>query len=144
MRKRASAHLRKSTLYFNPLSQTVLSAWIGKPPYLKVGIMESDNEINVMVLAVLEESTEGIPYPKTFDGLFEPILTLAGVKSYRTFMKGASCCELAEENGVITITPTRNQGANGFTHLNDLSIEVSLSETKNIAKKLREAFDRCK
>jgi len=145
MRKCAGVHLRKNTLFWNSQSQTVLSAWIGSPPYLKVNIAESDEKINTMVLEVLNASTQGVPYPKTFDGLFEPILALAETKSYRTFMKGASCCELEldKENDVITIIPTHNEGSNGFSHLNDLAIEFSLNEKKRIAEKLREAFDLC-
>lgn len=143
MKKRASVHLRKNILYFSSSSQTVLSAWIGSPPYIKADFSEKDDNINKIVLDVLNASKQGVPYPKTFNGLFEPVLTLAGVKSYRTFMKGAFCCELEEENGMVTITPTQNEGGNGFSHLNDASIKLCSEEKDNIAQKLRVAFGLC-
>ena len=144
MMKCATAYLRKNIIYLNSSSKTKVGAWIGTPPFLKVNNTESSNGISEQVIDALNGSKQQVDHPKEFGSLFKPVLELAGVKSYSTFVRNTHCCELCEEDGVITITPTVNRGNEGFDHLNDQSVKVSLHRSKDIATGLIEAFDKCK
>ena len=62
---------------------------------------------------------EDVPHPKSFTNLFDPVLDLAGVKSFGTFVKAAKCVEVeTNDDATVTLIPTRNEGVdNGFAPL---------------------------
>ena len=77
-------------------------------------------ELGQAVQKCLAASREGVPHPDRFTDLFNPILSLAGVKSFGVFMKSAKCVEVELDAAIVTLIPTRNAGVeNGFSPLLD-------------------------
>ena len=142
MMKCATAYLRKGEVFLNSSSKTSVGAWVCTSPYLIVDSHDVE-QLGRAVIEVINGSLDGIPHPTEFTSLTKPILEMAGVKSWGAFVKGAHCCEISESNDVITITPTINQGKNGFDHINDKSLNINLSTVKKIGDELIEAFSYC-
>jgi hypothetical protein len=88
---------------------------------------EDADEVGRSIRECLAASREGVPHPKSFTNLFDPVLDLAGVKSLGTFVKSAKCVEVETSDGaVVTLIPTRNGGVDdGFAPLPNKS-EVAL------------------
>jgi hypothetical protein len=112
--KRATVYERRGELFFHSLSKTTAGVWILTSPYLKAR-SDDDEGIASNTLAVLDASVEGIAHPTKWTGLFDPILKMAGVKSWNTFAKSARCIEAEEHGETISVVPTRNLGVDeGF------------------------------
>lgn len=69
-----------------------------------------DERLGAAARAAIEGSRQGVPHPATWKGLFDPVLRLAGVKSWATFVKGARLVRLEQEVGEVRLMPTRNVG----------------------------------
>lgn len=125
--KAATIYERKGKLFVHSSSKTVAGLWVISRPVLAT---EKDDIalLGRSVKECLAASHECIPHPASFKNLFDPVLALAGVKSFRTFIKSAKCVEVeASDSAILILIPTRNEGAeNGFVHLPDRT-EATLS-----------------
>jgi hypothetical protein len=75
-------------------------------------------ELGQSLRECLAVSSEGVPQPKSFTNLFDPVLNLADVRSSNTFVKSAKCVEVELEGETAALIPTRNEGAeDGFAPL---------------------------
>lgn len=110
--KAATIYEREGRLFFHSSSKTDAGVWVINGPFL-VADKEHVDEVGRAVRACLEGSSNGVPHPKSFaTNLFEPVLNLAGVKSWGTFVKAAKCVEVETSNDTVaTLIPTRNEGA---------------------------------
>ena len=116
--KATSIYERNDKLYIHSLSKTTAGFWVINAPIVTAS-KENFDEIGRSIRECLAASREGVPNPISFTSLFEPVLTLSGVKSFATFVKQAKCVEIEMINdGAVTLIPTRNGGAeDGFTPL---------------------------
>jgi hypothetical protein len=110
--KAASIYGRGNKIYVHSSSKTTAGVWVMDAPVLVVE--EGDaRELGQSLRECLAASSEGIPHPKSFTNLSDLMLSLAGVKSYRTFAKSAKCVEVEMNGETATFIPTRNEGAEG-------------------------------
>jgi hypothetical protein len=116
--KAATIYERKGKLYVHSSSKTTAGVWVINAPVLAID-KEDTGEVGRALRACLEASREGVPHPKSFTNLFDPVLDLASVKSFGTFVKSAKCVELeTSDDATVTLIPTRNEGVDdGFAPL---------------------------
>ncbi|MDH2240278.1 hypothetical protein N5K27_28695 [Pigmentiphaga sp. GD03639] len=116
--KAATIYERKDKLYFHSSSKTTAGVWVITAPVLAVD-KENTGEVGRALRECLAASREGVSHPKSFTDLFHPVLELAGVKSFSTFVKSAKCIEVETSDDVtVTLIPTRNDGVDdGFAPL---------------------------
>jgi hypothetical protein len=97
------------------------------------------------IFEALDASHEAVPHPTNWNGLLSPLLELAGVKSWATFMRSAKCLNVEAEDERLTIIPQRNLGPKeGYESLSEKTIEFPLgSRPEEIGAALEEAFARC-
>ena len=141
MTKKAAAFERSGKVFLHPYSRTVQEFWVFSSPVTVTNW--SDEELGNALLATLDQSRAGVPHPSSWEGLTAPLLRAAAVKSFGTFVTGASAVEVLSENEVIKLVPTRNGGkGNAFQHLTAKAIR-SGSEPQELKRMLRRAFDLC-
>ena len=97
-------------------------------------------------LSVLSRSGRIIPHPTEWTSVDEDnaILEAAGIKRWNTFRKGASylSVSLREE---LSLTPTVNEGGQGFAHLPDQAIRLPVNATAlEIGEAVQRALGRCR
>jgi hypothetical protein len=116
--KAATIYERKGKLYVHSSSKTTAGVWVINAPAL---IVDKANvgELGHAIRECLAASREGVSHPSSLANLFDPVLDLAGVRSFGTFVKLAKCVEVETNDGVTaTLIPTRNEGADdGFAPL---------------------------
>ncbi len=117
----ATIYLRDNIFFIHSSSKTEAGFWILSEPAIKIEAEFSMDALEKAVVSALRASKENAYQPKSFDGVFQPILRLAAVRSWSIFAKNAKCVEVEEENGVITLIPTKNLGIQaGFEPLQHL------------------------
>lgn len=145
--KSASVYQRRDGTYFHSSSQTTAGVWIATAPFLKVELGRKQTALGEAALVVLNASQESIPHPKPekWSGIFAPMLELAGVKSWATFMSNAACLSLEAESGRLKIIPKRNLGPKeGFESVPENAVELLLeSSPDQIGTAIEEALTRC-
>lgn len=116
--KAATIYERNGKLYVHSSSKTITGVWVINALVLAVD-KEDVGEIGRSIRECLAVSREGVPHPKSFTNLFDPVLDLAGVKSFGTFVKSVKCVEVEmSDDGGVTLIPTRNEGVDdGFAPL---------------------------
>lgn len=116
--KVATIYERKGKLYLHSSSKTTAGVWVINAPVLAVD-KEDAGEVGRSIKECLAASGEGVPHPRSFTNLFDPVLDLAGVKSFGTFVKSAKCVGVEMSDGAsVMLVPTRNEGfQGGFTPL---------------------------
>ena len=113
--KQATAYKRKAQLFVHSSSRTTAGVWILGEPCIRLDEACSDLEFGTAVKAALDASSSDVPHPRSWAGLLDPLLKLAGVKSWSAFAKTASCVEIEEDGGKVSIIPTKNLGVrDGF------------------------------
>jgi hypothetical protein len=93
----------------------------------------------------LEASRHNIPHPTSCDGLFEPLLELAGVKSWGKFMKGSLCLGIGDDGEWLSFEPTKNQGPRrGCTWLGEKNFRIPHGSTaEEIGNAVQRAIELC-
>lgn len=90
---------------------------------------EDLDEAGRAIRTCLEASSLDVAPPRSFSGVFDPVLELAEARSYNAFVKSAKCCEIELQDEVMTFLPTRNEGAEeGFVPLGTKVDVPSLSD----------------
>jgi hypothetical protein len=116
--KAATIYEHKGKLYVHSSSKTTAGVWVINAPALTADKANA-SELGRAIRECLAASREGVPHPSSFANLFDPVLGLAGVSSFGTFVKSAKCVEVETSDDVTaTLIPTRNEGVyDGFTPL---------------------------
>jgi hypothetical protein len=115
--KAATLYERGNEIIVHSSSETTAGVWVLSAPVLKV---EKDDTVGIgrAIRECLGSSSRGVPHPKTFSGLFDPVLALAGVRFFGDFMKSSKCVQAEMHDGMVTLIPTRNEGPHeGFVPL---------------------------
>jgi hypothetical protein len=98
------------------------------------------NDLGGAVRSALDRSRTDIPHPTSWTGLLDPLLELAGVKSWSTFAKSALCAEVEEEGGLASVVPTDNLGASGgFQPDPSRATPSEASDLESLGAKVRHA-----
>jgi len=115
--KVATLYERRSGLYVHSSSKTTSGVWIVGAPVLNAK-KDDVGQLGNAIRQCLEASSEGVPHPKSFANISDPLLALAGVKSFNAFAKSAKCVEIEMVGETVTMIPTRNGGGDeGFVPL---------------------------
>lgn len=119
----ATIYQRNNIFFIHASSKTEAGFWILSEPAIKIEAESSPEVLEQAIASALKASKENIDQPKSFDGIFEPILRLAGVRSWSIFAKNAKCVEVEEGREIITLIPTKNLGIKaGFEPLQHLKM----------------------
>ncbi len=139
----AKAYRRSGKWIFHSDCQTTAGVWIASPPFLSSG--EIPGELGACVSQTLNGSMEGVPHPTEWGKLFSPVLELAGVKTWPTFVKGALLVGIEMEGDAITLTPHCNEGPKeGFDPLESQAVTLAASATPGeIGEALLKAAAAC-
>ena len=112
--KAATAYLRGEKIFLHSSSKTTAGVWVLSMP---VVVVEKGNlgDIGRLILDSLNASQDNVPHPKSWTNIFDPVLQLAGIKSWNAFAKSAKCVEIESDGERIFVIPTKNKGADdGF------------------------------
>lgn len=108
--KGATVYERGGVLFLSPSSLTTAGVWIGTEPLLSLQPGSSPSALGEAIITVLNASRDVVPHPTDWGGLIKPLLELAGVKSWATFIKKARCVSLRLDGDQLRLIPHRNLG----------------------------------
>ncbi len=115
MAKQATVYLRKSQYLIHAMSQTTAGVWILSEPCTALASTQSDRELGTAVGAALDASRTGVPHPTEWKGVFDPMLRLAGVKTWNAFATGAASADVEHDGVRIAVVPaTIERPRDGF------------------------------
>ena len=69
-----------------------------------------DRALQHAIRSALDASRTNIPHLRVWKGILDPLLSLAGVKSWTALSRRATCIEVEEEGPRIVLVPTKNLG----------------------------------
>lgn len=140
--KSADAYLRSGgRVYIRAISETVAGVGISSgPPF--VAALDKPEDIASALQEALQYSKPGVPHPsrEKLNHIFDPVLAIAGVGSWRTFSKGARCVDIRVEGDSVRLIPTRNLWPRGFEELLERGRVIALSSSE-LGNAVIEAFD---
>lgn len=139
--KKATAYLRNEMIFMHSLSETTAGVWILSEPVLTAA---KNNSVSIgkNVYAALNNSRSKVPHPTSWKGIFDPVLTLAGVKTYKAFMINCKCVEIEFDGRQVSFLPMKNLGSSGgFERLNIKSVQVSIDEINQNGNHLISTFE---
>lgn len=139
----SAAYLFKEKIFLHSESQTIHGLWILSEPIIKV---EKDDleALGQSIQSVITGSKPGVAHPTSWKGVFDPMLKVAGVKTYSAFAKGAKCVDLEYDGTTLKMIPTINLGSkDGFEQLNDKMQPVPFNDKTELAHTLIRSFDLC-
>jgi hypothetical protein len=138
--RRATIYFRNGSLFVHASSRSTDGVWVASEPFLKVEASANDVDLGGAVRGALDCSRTDIPHPTSWTGLLDPLLALAGVKSWSTFAKSALCAEVEEEGGLASVVPTDNLGARGgFQPDPSRATPSEASDLESLGAKVRHA-----
>jgi hypothetical protein len=111
--KLATVFFSKKKVIIHSSSKTDKGAWIITKPVFVVESIDAHKDIGQAVIDALEHSQLNVPHPTSWQGLFDPVLQAAKVKSMNAFMKQAKCIEVELSDASLDIFPNNNLGAEG-------------------------------
>ena len=128
--KSATVYKRGNALYFQSSSKTTAGVWIATAPFFKIEIDVTSSAKGEAILQALHASQEGVPHPTNWAGILTPLLELAGVKSWATFMKNATYVGLKSDGTQLKLIPYRNLGSkDGFEPVPTEAVDLSCQAT---------------
>jgi hypothetical protein len=119
----ASVYKRKDGWYLHADSRSN-GAWVATPPFLKLPLDAPLESLGEAVKTAIDASRGDVPFPTDWEPVFQPVLDLAGVKSWTTFARGAKYMGAMLKNSIFTFLPYRQDRGN-FSPLEDLAFDVS-------------------
>lgn len=143
--KSAGIYERKGSLYLIASLQTDSGLWIKSGPCTVLETATSAAVLGEAILEALGRSGAIIPHPSDWKSVVDdsPVLQAAGVKSWRTFRKRARYLSIALYDEFM-LTPTANQGSQGFAHQPDAMLSLPPSATADeLGEAVKRAFASC-
>jgi hypothetical protein len=130
--QKATMYKRRGRFFLHASSRTTEGVWILTAPCLRFDEDCNDDEIGAGIRTTLNASQTGVAHPRTWTGLVDPLLGLAGVKSWSTLAKAARSVAIEEEGTAVLFIPTRNLGVEHGFEANPASALVV--ESPNISQ----------
>jgi hypothetical protein len=111
----ATAYLRGSVVVTHSASQTTAGVWIASDPVSRCDAANSDC-VGRAVIDALAASESGVPHPslEEMSRLFNPVLRVAEVSTWRTFAARAKCVQISSDGVRAILRPMTNRGKDGF------------------------------
>lgn len=145
-KKSAGIYERKGSLYITSSLRTEDGLWIQDGPCTKLDSTATTVAIGDAVLEALSRSGRIIPHPTEWKSVDEDnaILETAGIKRWSTFRKRSRYLSVALLDE-LTLTPTANEGSQGFAHLpNDTLCLAAASTAHEIGEAVQRALLLCR
>ena len=140
--KRAAAYCRAGRVFVHSQSQTKDGFWILAEPVLACDGGDTA-AIGQCILEALRGSKHGVRTPDWRTDIANPLLQLAGIKSYNAFAKTAKSVGIELEDGHVRIIPSRNGGPRtGFVQIAEKTREATVDPSE-LGRELMAAFDDC-
>lgn len=119
--KSISVYQRKKFLYFCAPVYTEQGVGMLTGPCIKLPVSSSTtSDLGEAALESLAQSGAIAPHPTDTDALPpSPVLAAAGVKSWSTFSRGATCLGLTLLDSELRLVPTRREQGMNFMPLDD-------------------------
>jgi hypothetical protein len=126
MMKSTIAYKKGDVYYIHSSSKTTAGVWIATAPFIKIDINSEPSTKGEAVLQSLNASQNAVPHPTNWVGIISPLLELAGVKSWATFMRHAKCLNVEADGERLRLIPNRNLGSKeGFEPFPEKAVELS-------------------
>jgi hypothetical protein len=126
----AVIYRRHDGFYIHSESKTTAGVWMASEPFLKVELNASAVEKGKALLEALNASKESVPHPADWDKVFQPMLDLARVDDWSSFMRRAGCVTADAESDQIIFVPHRNVGENeGHVPKRDQMVELPINSS---------------
>lgn len=122
--KRISVYLRNGGLFVHPQAHTRNGLWILEKPVFTLVAGATESEKESLCLRALSLSRRDVRDPEPSENISTPLLEVAGVRSWRTFMKGVKLCEVEETGSEFVFLPYKTVGS-GFEPINDRQVRIS-------------------
>lgn len=141
----ASLYERRGTFYTTAQAKTVNWLHVISPPFVRLEANCDDEVLGKTLLEALAAWREEVPDPPINDDAFGPVLELAGLKSYQTFLHTAKYVRVKGDTNGIAMIPTRNGGIReGFHSLVEDALTIEEKEPKEVGIAARLALSRAK
>lgn len=146
--KSATVYKKKDGLYLHSYSPTTVGVRISTPPFIRIRLDDTAESKSAAVRSVLEAAmARTVPHPaqEEWDGVFAPMLSLAGVKTLTEFERDARCCGLESDEGQLRIIPHQKLGRKrNYEGLTAETVTLPIASSPDeIAEALEEGFRRC-
>ncbi len=145
--KAISIYQRRGFLYPCPYARTVHGVSVLIGPCVKLSVASATaTELGAAAFESLNQAGEVVPHPEDWDELPpSAILQAAGVKSWRTFSKGARTIDLDLMETEFVLTPMRQEGRLDFIPLNDQKLHLPRDCTAEaLGEAITRALARCR
>jgi len=138
--KLATAYMKDGRIFLHASCKTTAGVWILCRPVL-VWDRSDSGSLGEMIFDVLDGSQENVPHPKQWKGGFDPVMQLAGVKSWSSFARSAKCVGIEFATNRVSFVPTKNLGArDGFEPI-EAKRRTSSPVKDDVGAALLRAFD---
>jgi hypothetical protein len=142
---KARIDLRKKILFINPLSKTTTGVFVseGDPVTLAEGCPKKLK--GEAAIDALQRSRESVPHPKNWKAFGASRRAAAGVKSWRSYVRGTRCLLLEVEGDLLKILPSDNLGAReGIQARPEDAIVLAYPSTpEEVGEAIERAFGLC-
>ena len=138
--KAATIYQHKGEMFVHGSSQTTAGLWILNEPVLHPAT-SSEIELGAAIRNCLASSRQNVPHPTDFSRMLDPVLKLAGVRSFETFVKSAKCVEVEMAETTISLRPMRNLGSKeGFEAMSQVH-ELVLAKDEELGRAAKSAIE---
>lgn len=140
----ASAYQNSEYFFIHSDSQTTVGVWISCEPFTKLPATVSDLELGLTVLSALNASKATVPHPTDWKSLPDPLLDLAGVRSWKKFAVGTQAVGVTRDAGRMSFTPSKNKPDEGFFWLPEKTVDIAdTSDAEHVTRALKQTFAAC-
>lgn len=109
--KCCDVYARRGDFLVNAKARTIPGFWIAWPPFTRVP--RDSPELGAVVLAALDATEYDVAAPnfRTEPLPITPMLSVAGVRSWRKFVQGTELVAVDLADGQLSLTPMVNMGS---------------------------------
>ena len=145
--RHATIYERRGSLYIRSSSQTDVGLWLEQGPCILLSADSAPDAIGEATRSALADSGSIIPHPTEWTSvdLDNPILEMAGIRRWSAFRRGSLSVGVWQGDGKLEITPSVNEGSQGFAHLDDDTLHLPADASADaLGTAINKALKCCK
>ena len=125
----ATIYRRGQSFFITSSDQTTVGLWVHSGSVERVDGVDAET-IGSALMRQLDRSTLGVPHPRQDEWTaqrrkaLDPIIALAKVRSWRSFIRDATLASVERDGDTIRITPEQSQRIDVFTPLTEREQEL--------------------
>ena len=109
-KKSATVYMRRQQFLIHALSRTTDGVWLLSEPCSALAIECDDRGLGSAIRRALDGSLAEVPHPSSWNHVFEPMLSLAGVTTWKAFATGAACIQIETDGNHVVLIPQTSRG----------------------------------